>query len=129
MSAHRARQKGPTVGGLIQLLNFFTFAEANGGSGFYTPWTSFPSDHQVAEYWIDCKTLYVGAVDITLESSVDGDAIQTVTGPTTINAQGLTRSEVTDKLAPLVRLLLKENGGGAGGVMVVSVWMIPKIGG
>jgi hypothetical protein len=38
------------MGNLITLLNFFTFAEANGGAGFYTPWMQFPSNHQVAEY-------------------------------------------------------------------------------
>ena len=114
---------------MITLLNFFTFAEGNGGSGFYTPWMTFPSDHQVAEYWIDCKTHYAGAVDITLESSIDGDAVQTVSGPTTVSAAGLTRSEITDKLAPRVRLKMIEQGGGAGGVMTLSVWLVPKIGG
>lgn len=114
---------------MLTLLNFFTFAEANGGSGFYTPWMNFPSDHQCAEYWIDCKTFNVGAVDITLESSIDGDATQIVDGPTTVNAAGLTRSELTEKLGPLVRLKLVENGGGAGGIMTVCVWLVPKIGG
>ena len=114
---------------MITLLNFFTFAEANGGSGFYTPWMQFPSNHQVAEYWIDCKTLYVGAADLTLESSIDGDAVQTVNGPTNISAAGLTRIEITDKLAPLVRLHLVENSGGSGGVMTISAWLLPKIGG
>ena len=114
---------------IISLLTFFTFAEEDGGAGFYTPWTPFPSDHQVAEYWIDCKTRYIGAVELTLESSIDGDALQIVDGPTNIAAAGLVRLEVTDKLAPLVRLKLKENGGGAGGVMTISAWLLPKIGG
>lgn len=115
--------------GVIQLLNFFTFAEQNGGAGFYTPWVPFPADHQCAEYWIDCKTLYAGACDVTLESSIDGDALVTVSGPATVNTAGLTRSEITSNLAPMVRLKLIENGGGAGGVMTVSVWLVPKIGG
>lgn len=114
---------------MITLLNFFTFAEGNGGSGFYTPWMQFPANHQVAEYWIDCKSHYAGAADLTLESSIDGDAIQTVDGPTTINAAGLTRVEITEKLAPLLRLKLEENGGGVGGVMTLCVWVVPKIGG
>ena len=114
---------------VITLLNFFTFAEGNGGSGFYTPWMDFPSEYQNAEYWIDCKTLYAGAADVTLESSIDGDALQTVSGPATINAAGLTRAEITEKLAPKVRLKLIENGGGGGGVLTLSVWLVPKIGG
>jgi hypothetical protein len=114
---------------MIQLLNFFTVAEAPGGGGFYTPWASFPSDHQVAELWIDCKTFATGQVDVTLESSVDGDAIQTVSGPTSINAAGLTRSELTDKLAPMIRLKVQESGGATTAGMVISVWVIPKIGG
>lgn len=114
---------------MITLLNFFTFAEADGGSGFYTPWMNFPSDHQVAEYWIDCKTLHTGSADITLQSSIDGDAIQTVSGPTTINAAGLTRSELTDSLGPLVRLFIQESGGAAGSILTLSVWLVPKIGG
>jgi hypothetical protein len=113
---------------MITLLNFFTFAEQNGGAGFYTPWVPFPSDHQVAEYWVDCKTLHTGECAITLESSIDGDAIQTVSGPTTTGAAGLTRLEVTDKLAPLVRLKLQQTGG-TPSIMTLSVWLIPKIGG
>ncbi len=113
---------------MIQLLNFFTVAEASGGAGFYTPWASFPSDHQVAELWIDCKTFASGQVNITLESSVDGDATQVVSGPTAIAAAGLTRSELTDKLAPMIRLKVQETGG-ATASMVISVWVIPKIGG
>ena len=114
---------------VVTLLNFFTFAEGNGGSGFYTPWMDFPADHQNAEFWIDCKTHYAGAVDITLESSIDGDALQAVSGPTTVTGPGLVRSEVTDKLAPMVRLKLVENGSGSGGVLTLSVWLVPKIGG
>ena len=117
------------VNNIIVLLNFFTFAEAHGGSGFYTPWTPFPSNHQVAEYWIDCKSHYIGAADLTLESSIDGDAVQTVDGPTNVAAAGLVRLEVTDKLAPLVRLKVKENGGGNGAVLTISAWLLPKIGG
>jgi hypothetical protein len=66
---------------------------------------------------------------MTLESSIDGDAVQTVDGPTNISAAGLTRAEITDKLAPLVRLKLVEDGGGNGGVLTLSAWLLPKIGG
>lgn len=112
---------------MIRLLSFFTFAEASGGGGFHTPWMNFPSDHQVAEYWIDCKTHREGTVDLTLESSIDGVAVQIVSGPTSINAAGLTRVEITDKLGPLVRLHLQQNGGNA--IATFCAWLVPKIGG
>lgn len=111
---------------MITLLSFFTFAEADGGSGMYTPWVPFPDNYDKADLWIDCKLFHSGQADVTLQSSTDGENPQTVSGPTSVSAAGVTVSNCTSNLARLVRLFLQESGGAGGTILVLTITLIPK---
>ena len=114
---------------MIQLLSFFTYVAPASGADVLTPWMNFPADHQCAEYWVQCVSVHSGAVNLTLETSIDGIAVDGASGPTSVNTVGLTRTELTDGLGPKVRLRLAENSGGGGTVLILTVWLVPKIGG
>ena len=108
---------------VITLLDRFSWV-GGANSSFSTPWVEFPSDYRRAELLIDVKTTDGNAIAYTLESSIDTDGTLNVVSGSTPTTPSVDHSEISSKLATLVRVTLATSGTAAHAVL--SIWLLPK---
>ena len=110
----------------ITFFDHFTFADADGGSGFSTAWFSWPWQHKNAQLWITVHTVHSGGVKVSVFSSDDQDKTNTLVNAQDVTTAGVTTVQITDSVGPYVKVLLQESGGASGSIVTLSVRLVVK---
>lgn len=108
---------------MIQLLKYFTWAAANGGS-MQTDWVRVPEEHQKWQLVVQVHgRISTTTATIQLQTTWDTSATSSLGSAVSLAALGLNPQDITSGMGPMVRLALAATADTA---VTISVWLTPK---